>query len=470
MAETNVTSLIFDKAFKDAYELTDALPEFSDEALATLLAVRTEGRARFVPDWGKWMFFDGVQWGSDRLLASIRRSRAVCLEAAANVMNDARLTEKQRGALAAAIESTQKIYAVEKLSRSDACIAAATEIWDKDPWLLNTPAGTVDLHTGDLRAHRADDFITKCTKYSPGGDCAEWLRFLDRVTGGDGDLVTYLQRVLGYALTGLTTEHALFLLYGTGANGKSTLLGVILHILGDYAATAAMETFVETHGDRHPADLAMLMGARLVVAQETEEGRRWASSRIKTLTGGDAISARFMRMDFFTYVPQFKLLLSGNHRPGLRNVDEAMRRRFNLIPFTETIPLEERDQALPDKLKTEGPGILAWMIQGCLAWQQQGLGQPEAVRSATDTYLRDEDIFSSWLEECCEHQAGEFTKVVDLHQSYKRWAAKSGERELGIKRFSQQLVERGVERAQHPQDRARGFRGLRLKQSAIDLP
>ncbi len=418
------------------------------------------------------MFFLGARWEGDRTLKAIRRSRQVCLEAAGRVMQDSRLTEKQRTALAAAIESTQKIYGVEKLSRSDVNIAAVTEFWDKDPWLLNTPGGTVELHTGKVREHRAADCITKCTKVTPGGICPEWLKFLDRVTGGDGELVQYLQRVFGYALTGSTMEHALFLLYGTGANGKSTLLSVLMHIMGDYAVTAAMETFVESHGERHPADLAMLMGARLVVAQETEEGRRWASSRIKVLTGGDPISARFMRQDFFTYVPQFKLVLSGNHKPGLRNVDEAIRRRFNLIPFTETIPVQERDQALPDKLKAEGPGILAWMIEGCLAWQRQGLDQPDAVRSATDTYLADEDVFSSWIDECTEREQGAFTRVSELHQSYKRWASKAGERELGIKRFSQQLQERGVERAQspNPQDRARGFRGIRLNQTEIEFP
>lgn len=446
------------------------LPEYSDETLAIALEARLGDKARYVQEWGRWMFFSGARWSVDRTLYAIRRSREICVESATAVMADARLTERQRAALATTILSAQKIYAVEKLTRSGAHIAAGTAFWDKDPWLLNTPGGTVDLKTGAMRDHRPADCITKCTRVLPSGDCPEWLKFLDRVAGGDGDLVRYLQRVFGYALTGLTTEHALFLLYGTGANGKSTMLSVMLHVLGDYAVTAAMETFIETHGDRHPADLAMLMGARLVVAQETEEGRRWATSRIKTLTGGDPISARFMRQDFFTYVPQFKLVLSGNHRPGLRNVDEAVRRRFNLIPFTETIPPEERDQTLPDRLKAEGPGILAWAIEGCLAWQREGLAQPDAVRSATDLYIADEDVFAAWIDEATERDAGAFSSVADLHQSYKRWAAKSGERELGIKRFSQQLQERGYERAQHPQDRSRGFRGIRLKQAAIDLP
>ncbi len=445
------------------------LPEYSDSALARIRAARADGRARYVPDWGRWMFFSGTRWESDRILKSIRSARDVCLEAAAKILMDSGLTEKQRTALAAMTESTQKIYAVDKLSRSDITITADTDLWDRDPWLLNTPAGTIELRSGKLREHRAADYITKCTNVSPGGACPDWLKFLDRVSGGDGDLVQYVQRVFGYALTGSISEHALFLLFGTGANGKSTLLSVALHILRDYAATAAMETFVESYGERHPADLAMLMGARLVVAQETEEGRRWASSRIKALTGGDSISARFMRQDFFTYIPQFKLVLAGNHKPGLRNVDEAIRRRFNLIPFTETIPLEERDQALPDKLKAEGPGILAWMIEGCLTWQSRGLAPPEAVRSATDSYLADEDIFSSWIEECCERTQGAFARTSDLHQSYQRWASKAGERELGMKRFSQQLQEHGIERAQHPGDRSRGFRHIALKQGAIEL-
>ena len=183
------------------------------------------------------------------------------------------------------------------------------------------------------------------------------------MTDGDHELVAFLQRVAGYALTGSTSAHALFFLYGTGANGKSVFVNTVAGILGDYHRTAPIETFTASSHERHPTDLAGLRGARLVTAVETEEGRRWAESRIKALTGGDKIAARFMRQDFFEFTPQFKLLIAGNHKPGLRSVDEAIRRRFNLIPFAVTIPDEERDENLTDNLKAEWPGILAWMIE-----------------------------------------------------------------------------------------------------------
>jgi putative DNA primase/helicase len=207
--------------------------------------------------------------------------------------------------------------------------------------------------------------------------------------------------MLSYSLTGSIRDHALFFLYGTGGNGKGVFLNTWASILGDYAKVAAMETFTVSHGDRHPTDLAMLRGARAVIAQETEEGQRWAESRIKALTGGDPISARFMRQDFFTFTPAFKLMIAGNHKPSLRSVDEAVKRRFNLVPFTVTIPKAERDPKLPEKLVAEWPGILAWAIEGCLEWQHIGLSPPPAVQAATASYLADEDTIGLFLAERC---------------------------------------------------------------------
>jgi putative DNA primase/helicase len=221
----------------------------------------------------------------------------------------------------------------------------------------------------------------------PGGDCPRWLQFLDEITAGDTELQAYLRRVAGYCLTGITTEHVLFFCYGTGANGKSVFVNTLAGIWGDYAVVAPMETFTASKTDHHPTDLAMLRGARLVIAHETEAGRRWAESKIKTLTGGDRVAARFMRQDFFEFVRQFKLLIAGNHKPGLRGVDEAIRRRLHLIPFNVTIPESQRDPQLFDKLKPEWGGILQWAVDGCLEWQRTGLAPPAAVRKAIADYL-----------------------------------------------------------------------------------
>jgi putative DNA primase/helicase len=222
----------------------------------------------------------------------------------------------------------------ESFCRADPQHAVTSEIWDADPWLLGTPKGTISLKTGKMHQPRPSDFITKLTGCVP--DSREpvlWMRFLNDVTRGDEPMMTYLQRVAGYSLTGLTTEHALFFIYGPGGNGKSVYLNLLVHILGDYAANAPMDTFTSSKFNAHPTDLAMLKGARMVTASETEEGRAWAEARIKVLTGGDPITARFMRQDFFTYKPQFKLLFAGNHQPTLHGVDVAMRRRFNMLPF-----------------------------------------------------------------------------------------------------------------------------------------
>jgi putative DNA primase/helicase len=226
-----------------------------------------------------------------------------------------------------------------------------------------------------------------------------WLAFLDRVTRKDDELIAFLQRALGYSLTGLTKEHALFFCYGSGANGKSTLMKIISHALGDYAITAPRGIFEARHNEEHKTEVALLCGARFVSVQETERGSRWAESKVKELTGGDPVSARFMRQDFFTFVPQFKPWISGNHKPSLSSVDEAIRRRLHLIPFLEKIPEEERDKDMDDKLRAEAPGILQWLVEGCLQWQEIGLKPPEIVRAATDEYFADQDVVGNWLAE-----------------------------------------------------------------------
>jgi putative DNA primase/helicase len=267
--------------------------------------------------------------------------------------------------------------------------------------------------------------------------------------------------VLGYSLTGLTREHALFFAYGTGANGKSVLLSTVAGILGDYHKTAPLETFVASNGDRHPTDLAGLRGSRLVTASETEEGRRWAEARIKQLTGGDRVSARFMRQDFFEFLPQFKLIIAGNHKPSLRSVDEAIRRRFHLIPFSVTIPTDERDGELTEKLKEEWPGILAWLIEGCEEWQRKGLRPPQAVLEATEAYLSAEDSLAAWIDERCDRDPQAWSSLSALFASWSDWAVKAGEVASSQKRFSQTLEARGFQL--HKRNVGQGFYGLRIR-------
>ena len=250
----------------------------------------------------------GQCWRSDGTLLGLDLAREICREAAARCTN-------KPGSLAKALGSAQTVAAVERLARADRRLAATTDQWDADPWLLNTPGGVVMLKTGQMRRHRPSDYMTKITAVAPGGDCPLWLRFLGRITAGDKALEAFLQRMAGYALTGDVSEHALFFGHGTGANGKSVFVETLAGILGDYHRTSPIETFVVSHSDRHPTELAALQGARLVTAIETEEGRRWAESRIKALTGGDKIAAPSScgRGTFSSSHSQFKLLICGNH-------------------------------------------------------------------------------------------------------------------------------------------------------------
>jgi putative DNA primase/helicase len=248
------------------------------------------------------------------------------------------------------------------------------------------------------------------------------------------------------------------------ANGKSTFINLLAWLLGDYATTSPMDTFVVHHTEPHPTNVAKLHGARLVVAQETEKGRRWDEAKLKALTGGDVISARFMRGDYFDFRPTFKLFIVGNHKPRLENVDEAMRRRLLLVPFTVQIPAEERDPNLPERLKEEAPAILRWAIAGCLEWQSTGLAPPKIVTDATDAYFADQDMFGQWMEDCIERTAPTaFVKIGEVYASWKTWCDSRNHRPGGVNSLSEELHERrGISRARVAGG-ARGFAGISLK-------
>ena len=434
-------------------EPPDTAPAFSEEALALAFAERHTDNHRYVAAWNKWFRFDGKRWTVDETRATFSLARKLCREAACGINKPER---------AKAIANAKTRAAVVSLAGEDRRLAATIDQWDADPWLLNTPEGVIDLRSGEPRPHAATDFMTKITAVAPDASCPIplWSKFLDRVTDGNKRLQAYLARMCGYSLTGVTTEHAMFFLHGDGANGKSVFMNTIAHIAGDYHRIAPMETFTATNNEQHPTELAMLQGARMVTATETEDGRRWAESRIKTLTGGDRIAARFMRQDFFEYTPQFKLVISGNHKPGLRSVDEAIRRRVNLLPFTVTIPEAERDKELTNKLQAEATGILAWMIAGCLEWQQIGLAPPEVVIEATDAYLKDEDTIKQWVDDVCIVGEDQWASTDVLFASWQDWAERHGEYVIPSKRFVQRLVALGFER--HRPNQARGFRGLGL--------
>jgi putative DNA primase/helicase len=448
-----------------AIEAEALAPEFSDEWLALRFANDYGVTARYVDAWGKWYIWDGKRWAVDDTRQAFDLSRKICRAAAAehgDTSNNAKASKQ--------IASAKTVYAVVNLARADRRLAATVDQWDADPWLLGTPTGTVDLRTGKLRPRSPGDYITKLTGVSPDPSCpiTRWREVLDRATGADHELIDYLQRMFGYALTGSTREHTLHFAHGTGANSKTTLLKVVTGCMGDYHRTAPIETFTITSLDRHPTDLAMLRGSRLVTATETEEGRKWAESRIKQLTGGDSVSARFMRQDFFEYVPQFTLVIVGNHKPSLRTVDEAIRRRYHLIPFNVTIPPQERDPDLGEKLKAEWPGILHWCIEGCLAWQRVGLSAPKAVIDATAAYLEAEDAMAAWLEEECIRDPNAWTRTHALFASWRSWAEKCAEPYGSTKSFRDRMEARGIFAKAEPGTKRAGYQGVKLKPQETD--
>jgi putative DNA primase/helicase len=443
------------EAYED--ERPKAAPQpFSEDHIAQVIARRCAEDWRYVKAWNKWLKWDSSQWRIDEIDEIANIAREVCRQAATEWDGSKNLTDGARRGL------SQKRYAwnARDMAGVDPALAAKSDQWDADPWILGVPGGVVDLKTGSLTAAERTQYVTKRAAVLPQeGEPRLWIKFLERITGGDESLSEYLQRFAGYALTGATSEHALAFLYGTGANGKTTFLHTLSGVLGDYAVSAGFEVFAESKGERHPTEIARLRGARLVVTEETDAGGRWNEGRVKRLTGGGKISAHFMRQDDFEFEPQFKLLIAGNHKPVIKAVDEAIKRRIHLIPFTVTIPPEERDKELLDKLRAEWPQILSWAIRGCLAWQERSLSPPERIRDATEQYVESEDILGAWLEECCERD-GE-AEGRNLYDSYRKWCDDQGEHCWSRRGWANAMIERGF--GQRKSDSRRMFVGVSLK-------
>jgi putative DNA primase/helicase len=325
------------------------------------------------------------------------------------------------------LKSAATVAAVERLARADRRLAARADQFDADPMTIGTPEGLLDLRTGEVRPATSVDYISKITSVGLGDRCDRWLQFLHEITAGDAELQGFLARVVGYALTGSTREQSLFFLYGPQANGKTTFIETIARLFNDYAVSAPVEMFALNRFSGHTTDIAGLQGARLVSASETEAGRALAEARIKLLTGGDRVSARRMRADNVTFQPQFKLFITGNHKPRIQSSDEAIKRRIMLVPFNVVFGPERRDRDLPEKLRAELPGILRWAVEGCLEWQRIGLSPPATVLDATRDYLEAEDTVSAWITEELDLHPQAMTATRDLFASWSAYATMSNE-------------------------------------------
>jgi P4 family phage/plasmid primase-like protien len=451
--------------------------EHTDVANAHALVTLFGSDLRFVGAWGKgivwddgrWVLDDGTRWHYSAVKTAetmYGRARGALDEAVGGV-DKGRLDAARRDLdWAVASHSAGRVTAMANISRTLPEVSISHDSLDADQCLLNLQNGTVDLRTGELRPHRREDLITRIAPvaYEPFAKAPTWEAFLHRVMGGDRALVAYLQRLIGYALTAEVREHVLVFFYGGGANGKSTFLSTIHAMLGDYATPAPRGLLFRARGERHPTELATLFGRRFVTCSEIEEGQVFDEALTKDLTGGDRIECRRMREDFWTFEPTHKLFLAGNHKPTVRGDDEGIWRRMRLVPWTVTIPPCERDTRLPEKLRAELPGILRWAIDGCMAWQREGLGAPPAVRQATDDYREENDSLGEFFRLHVVFEQGAAIVRRDLREAYEAWCKENGQPPFAARRFAARLRERGVvdtcvRRGLKPLD---GWRNVRL--------
>jgi putative DNA primase/helicase len=381
-----------------------------------------------------WLVYDGRRWARDDTGGLLRlakqTARAIYHDAGNCDDNDER---KRIAEWARKSESEPRLKAMVSVAASEREVVARPGQLDADPWLLNAANGTVDLRTGQLRDHDPSDLITKLAPvdYRPDARSARWDQLVARATDCDLELASFMQRLAGYTITGVTDEEILAFVHGPGATGKSTFVESISATLGDYASTADCETFLRKRGDAGVRnDIARLAGARIVISVEVDDGKRLAEGLIKTITGGDVVTARFLYSEAFEFIPQFTLCLVANSRPKVNAADDAIWRRILQIPFTVVIPPEERDPELKRALRSnpaDQEAILAWLIRGCLDWQQRGLDVPDRVRAYTDEYRQENDPLADWITDDCDLDAQHWTPAKQLRDSYEHWCNDNGQ-------------------------------------------
>jgi putative DNA primase/helicase len=468
-----LAEIIGDDAVRVAREWLK-LPKGSGEAEKLDRALTDVGNAKrfaqangrdvhFCHAWRKWFVWDGRRWALDDT-GEIRRrakltARHILSEAEAETDDGKR---KQILAWQRASESEHRIRAQISLAESELGIPIVVPDLDRELMLFNCANGTLDLAAGKFRKARRSDLITKSAPvpFDENAGCPRWLEFLDCIMVGNRKLIDFLQRIAGYALTGETVEHALFLFYGVGLNGKTTLLETLRYVWGDYAMGADFSSFVATKGAAVRNDLARLVGARIVTAVESQAHRRLAEDVIKLITGGDTVTARFLYAEHFEYKPEFKLLLATNHKPRIRGTDPAIWRRIKLVPFTVTIPEDKQDKALKEKLRAEAPGIMRWAFEGLFAWKRHGLAAPAEVTDATQEYRTEQDVLAQFIDECLVAEPESETSAADLYIAYRAWSERMGEYALSQKDLGLALKERGFQ--SNRSNKRRSWKGVRL--------
>jgi putative DNA primase/helicase len=418
----------------------------TDMGNAERLIQVASGNLRFIG--GDWYYFQNGAWRPDAAKARELVKKGVAgllwkeVEGYTQERNEDAI--KKLISWARHTESTKAVDSALRMAHSDPAIFTKIEQMDADPMLLNCKNGTLNLESGILTAHNKSQLLSKqiMVDYNPAATCPKWQTFIDRIFNHDAELIEYMQKAVGYSLTGSTKQQVWFLCFGHGANGKSVFINTILELLNDYGLQSAPDLLLQSKQQRHPAELAALKGKRMAVSQESDEGRLLAEGTIKQLTGTDVISARKMHKDFFEFTATHKIWLATNHKPAVRDTTESTWRRLKLIPFAVTIPEPERNHNLQDELRAEFQGILSWAVQGCLKWQKYGLKDAAVIKRATASYRDESDTIGLFIEECAEKTTDGHSKQSDVYDAYTRWAIANGHKPIASRRLRQALEER----------------------------
>jgi putative DNA primase/helicase len=445
-------------------ELKAGTVQYTDTSNAFRL-VREHGKdIRYNAAWKKWVVWTGDHWQVDEGYLIHEKGIEVIHSIYDQLLKTSDYRDRmeiEKYALQSESLRRRKAF-IESASLAKGMNITSNDV-DKDPWLFNVENGTIDLQKGEFREHRREDMITKIANvaYDGEADCPVWKQFIRKIMDYKPELIEFLQTAAGWALTGDTSEQTMFILFGSGANGKSTFLNVLMKLLGDYAIAASTETFMKKNGDQISNDIARLRGTRFVVTSEAEQGKRLSEPLIKLITGTDAMTARFLYGEFFSFTPTFKIFMASNHKPMIRGTDLGIWRRIKLIPFTTTIAQEKQDKHLEQKLLEEKPGILNWLIEGTRRWFEKGLSAPSIITSATEEYRSEMDVLGAFIKECCVQSPDGIVRAREIFRAYQEWCEENNEHACSERFLAMRLKELGLEKGRTAE--ARFWKGIMLK-------
>ena len=451
--------------FLRIHELKSGKIQFTDTTNADRLAREQGKNIRYNSAWKKWLVWNGKFWQTDESGALVHEKG---LEVVRGIYDELSKTDDYRerieiekyGMLS---ESVRRREAFVKAAQWNSELNITSDDLDPDPWLLNVQNGTINIQTGEFREQRQEEMITKIANvvYDPSADCPLWKQFIREIMNYKTELVNFLQTAAGWAITGNIEEQTMFILYGSGANGKTTFLNTILFLLGNYGISTPTESFMKKSGDQNTNDIARLRGTRFVTTTEAEQGRRLSEPLIKKITGNDQMTARFLYGEYFNFTPTFKIFMATNHKPVIKGTDHGIWRRIKLIPFTTTIPEEKQDKSLELKLKQEASGILNWLLEGTERWRREGLKAPDVILNATDEYRGEMDVIGNFIKERCV-QGKEYTiRIRELYKAYSDWCDDNKEHAVSERFFTMRLKEMNF--VQSRTSEARFWVGLALR-------